>query len=716
MLLELSLSSGNILLTIFCHHSGFYPLLHTLSGNLPLDNPSDTPTRIGDKVRLSVDEKNDEVSVDLDFSSDGGKVDSERDGKTSITLGDIIRDVDEEIAGASGQKNSIGIGDISEAAAKWLPDMKDAFINEDAPKRVRKRESEDLFDATDLSSDRENLLVQMKKGTEPQWISTLESGRHLQEDGSVYELSDRGRIASFTTAPTKEHPQGLTYSNISYDSRGDLLSYRDPYGFDFQRASGVNEKGFATWTVNKNGHRMQYQGAESSSWVGKPRFDESGFHNLVASGVRANTMYSKNSDGSSSIVNALSYSKGGDITAVRSEVSLADGSKITRRSSLEGETLVPEAKLKIGKKGGSTEQELTVDYENRRASKVERPEAEQESEPKKAESSLDRLRRGLEARGDSGVSSDPIAALQNGLKKLESIDSADVSYIGNGGYRLNVHAEEAAWLPAIDLNRRFVTANETYMAKDFGFDLYPRADGLHINRMHGFSGSVTGPFGGTHATKPSSLHIGRDQGGPFVRVNGSASLRRRSISSSLMLREGNMPEGSPMIEMMDRPEQMKEVASVLSLFQSSSHMQRLSVDKVESGKFDIGLTVDKARNIKLDEPIGKGDMKVESIDLGTDISAQLSSSADGVRMEGIDGMIVNLETGLGKVQIKPLAVALKYGRDGKPIMELEVKSPKIENASIQLEVPVNGGEQRLESVSFKLKVPVSKLKEESVNR
>lgn len=177
-----------------------------------------------------------------------------------------------------------------------------------------------------------------------------------------------------------------------------------------------------------------------------------------------------------------------------------------------------------------------------------------------------------------------------------------------------------------------------------------------------------------------------------------------------------MPEGSPMIEMMDRPEQMKEVASVLSLFQSSSHMQRLSVDKVESGKFDIGLTVDKARNIKLDEPIGKGDMKVESIDLGTDISAQLSSSADGVRMEGIDGMIVNLETGLGKVQIKPLAVALKYGRDGKPIMELEVKSPKIENASIQLEVPVNGGEQRLESVSFKLKVPVSKLKEESVNR
>ena len=72
-------------------------------------------------------------------------------------------------------------------------------------------------------------------------------------------------------------------------------------------------------------------------------------------------------------------------------------------------------------------------------------------------------------------------------------------------------------------------------------------------------------------------------------------------------------------------------------------------------------------------------------------------------------MTVSISTAAGDIEIQPISVGMKRGSDGQPLMELELKNPATEIATLKVEVPV--GDQprpRLESATLTLKLPMSR--------
>ncbi|MBX9695715.1 MAG: hypothetical protein K2Z81_25245, partial [Cyanobacteria bacterium] len=113
-----------------------------------------------------------------------------------------------------------------------------------------------------------------------------------RQPGSPFVVDNEGRIKQFTT------PEGLTYSNIRYDVKGELLSLTTPWGDTLTRTTQSDSQGFANWMcTNRYGQYSNYVGAGSYAWRGKAAFDQNGFHSMVDSGQFKGHLYTRSTDG-----------------------------------------------------------------------------------------------------------------------------------------------------------------------------------------------------------------------------------------------------------------------------------------------------------------------------------------------------------------------------------------------------------------------------------
>ncbi|MBX3151204.1 hypothetical protein KF728_13725 [Candidatus Obscuribacterales bacterium] len=156
---------------------------------------------------------------------------------------------------------------------------------------------------------------------------------HKNGDGSSYDVTD-GKISAFTTAPTANNPDGLTYKNIKYDSNNQITSYETPFNQRHTRVNAANKDGFATWqSTTLDGKPSPYGGAGSTQWSGKPAVDDKGFHNLVTSGTYAGNMYSRGMDGAYTLTQP--QYRGRAMTGLESTTTLADNTEVSRRGTFD---------------------------------------------------------------------------------------------------------------------------------------------------------------------------------------------------------------------------------------------------------------------------------------------------------------------------------------------------------------------------------------------
>lgn len=281
-----------------------------------------------------------------------------------------------------------------------------------------------------------------------------EPGEHKNDDGSSYTVGKDGHISSFTTAKTKDNPNGLTYSNIKYDEQG-VKSYDSPWGQKYSRISDTNSQGYAHWkSTTQDGRPVVYQGSHTSQWVGKPSFSEDGFSNIIGSGPNNGMMFGRAMDGSHITTRQL---RGGSI---QTDTVLPDNTTVTRTSKVENGNLTPDdsrirvkdsagdvATVDLGAKGstepgnkpghGATDapksearnDSSSSETENQRAEKEKQREAEREQQRQKDEAAKAKEAKEKEAKDDKFK--EKLAVIgklmtpQN-LQKLDQIQDAHI--------------------------------------------------------------------------------------------------------------------------------------------------------------------------------------------------------------------------------------------------------------------------------------------------
>jgi hypothetical protein len=525
------------------------------------------------------------------------------------------------------------------------------------------------------------------------------AGEHKNEDGSSFVVDANGNISRFTTAATLDFPNGLTYSSIRYDKNNEIYSVDTPWGNTLARTTVTDDKGFATWTSTQNGRPVPYVGAAATSWKGECRVDEEGFHSFVLSGLHQNTLYTRSGDGSMVVTQPIKTADA--FTGLRTVVTLPDRGRVSIDAEFKKGQAASEHVMQVVDPQSRMMRtiELSALTGNFKITDKQKLTPENPEVKKMADEAREKM---LQTR-------DPVGDITRTLKNIEQLQSATVESVANNGYHIDAHFDTSSTVPAIKLNKRLITPGKTHLDPHISFTLTPSDGGFAITDLHGFRSSITGPLGGVHTTYPTSLFMGRDNHGAFLDVSGFAQLTRRiQINKSLRLRQSNLPAGNPMTEMMDNPGQLKDLSSAMRLFQGNSDVDRLKINRVARGYYDINAVSRSATHIPIDKQIGEHGVSIDSVDIDKDLFVRISQDGQGVRMEHIRGMTVNASSTLvGDLRIQPLKVGIINGADRKPLLEIEVKSPDLNDASVLIEVPATpGSKQPIKSASVKFQVPL----------
>lgn len=148
---------------------------------------------------------------------------------------------------------------------------------------------------------------------------------HLNADQSSYTVSN-GRISEFKTAPTKDRPDGIKYTDIKYDTNGLVESYSNSLGQTYSRVGRPDDRGLAVWQGIDNESGIAENYGKSNKW--NVAIDANGIHIFVGSGKYYGTMISRDLDGSQ-VLTRLKVD-GNDIVGLETATTLPDNTKVSQ--------------------------------------------------------------------------------------------------------------------------------------------------------------------------------------------------------------------------------------------------------------------------------------------------------------------------------------------------------------------------------------------------
>jgi hypothetical protein len=152
---------------------------------------------------------------------------------------------------------------------------------------------------------------------------------HVNSDKSSYTVTN-GKISDFTTAPTKDYPDGVKYSGITYDPKGQMNGYTS-FDKQHQRVGSPDANGFASWKSTDTKPAPGQRPTEAV-WRGKPAVDADGFRNLMSDG----TMNSRNMDGS--LVTTKPQYSNNRMSGLETTTRLPDNTQVTQRGTFDSRT------------------------------------------------------------------------------------------------------------------------------------------------------------------------------------------------------------------------------------------------------------------------------------------------------------------------------------------------------------------------------------------
>ncbi len=218
------------------------------------------------------------------------------------------------------------------------------------PKKLEKRPARGISKSLAISQARQGMRltlqnIELYSTIKLQMDSRRLPGLHKNGDGSAMSVDASGLIRSFTTAPTQEYPEGLSYKNICYDEYGHMVSCETPWDSTFERKGPTDPQGVACWTNNRDGLPMVYIGADTSTWLGIMTVDELGFHSYVASGRYEQVLYTRTGDGSLCLTRPRSVD--GIATGLETITTLTDKSRIAHQIKFLGQRAIFEKSVEV---------------------------------------------------------------------------------------------------------------------------------------------------------------------------------------------------------------------------------------------------------------------------------------------------------------------------------------------------------------------------------
>lgn len=551
--------------------------------------------------------------------------------------------------------------------------------------------------ATKHADQHESLYVDMLHRTFP---LKMEPGEHKNpDDGSSYIVDASGRVTEYTTG------NGMKYKNIRYDRNGEIMSYDAPSGHHFSRITGsqqVDKDGFGTWQcTDGQGRRVAYAGSNSWSWRGKCVADDTGFHTMIGSGPNKGAMYSRGGDGTA--VESKFIQREGDGGTLQCKVVLPDGTEMLRNAKLQNGELTKNPQVRVTNADKTEATTLTMDAAGTNGNVVSTEKLKSPADKAAADKAAADKAAADKAASAKGIadrviqrigdSSDPIADLSSALKNMDKLRGATISRIERGHYagkhQVEMHFDHATTAPAIRANINGFRPGPTTIDADIGFILSHANGGIHLERMQGFSGYVTGPMGRQRDSFNNGMFIGRDQNGvPFVNVDSSVQGVFRMRRSQNTFRESQFPEDSPIRHLMKNPDVLQQVAGALRMFQNTDDLSTVKLTRSAKGTFDVVAEGNEDKHIPINQKLEQFGATIESIDLAKTLSATISHDDKNVSLSNIKGFCVTVKSPLGEMKVTPKMVALQKNAQGEPVVHVEIDNPAQPGTNMPFDIPV----------------------------
>jgi len=284
-------------------------------------------------------------------------------------------------------------------------------------------------------------------------------------------------------------------------------------------------------------------------------------------------------------------------------------------------------------------------------------------------------------------SPDPIGELNKALTAMDKLQEASITRRDDGKHKIDMHFDQSTTAPPIKAKIRGFRPGATKIDEDISFTLSHSPNGVKIEDMEGFSGSVRGPLGKSRPTWTNGMHITRDEKGrPCVDIDSTMQGPFRKRESSNRFYEHNFPENSPIRTLMQRPDALSELAGALRMFQSTDDVTKASIRRSGNGSFEVMTEAKNAKHIELNQKLPDSPLTVKSIDLDKTLSGTISHDTKGARLSDLKGMTVQLKTPLGEMAVTPRKVGLETNKDGEPVVRIEVE---YKGAPLPFEVPVS---------------------------
>ncbi len=280
----------------------------------------------------------------------------------------------------------------------------------------------------------------------------------------------------------------------------------------------------------------------------------------------------------------------------------------------------------------------------------------------------------------------PVADIKEALKKLDNLQAASVTRNGRSSHiEIDLLSGKSVAPPNIQV--RGFRPVSSHIDSHISFDLTPHRGGLSVSNVDGLSSSVRGPLGRIRHSETTSMFIGKDGYGPYINTSSDLHMRRRIHSSTTTLREHNLPADSPMRSMMNHPESLEKVGSMLRLFQNTDDLNKMSI-KRSGDAFDVKSEAKNGNHVELNfKPAPETlpvpiPITVKSLDLDKTLSSSLKQGENSVSLENISGLTVNVEIGSFKTSVCPSKVSIE-----KDMLKMDLKNPE-DGQIIPISIPV----------------------------
>ncbi len=369
------------------------------------------------------------------------------------------------------------------------PDLEAARIVGNAEKGKKHADSQDEQYVKQLKGLAENggKIAPPKEGDDPAKYTVQNA------DKSSYTVTN-GKISDFQTAPTKDRPEGVKYSDIKYDAKNQIESYKNGNGQTHTRISAPDANGFASWksTDTATGKPSNY--TESSIWRGKPVIDTNGMHNLIGSGTFNGQMFSRHLDGSQ-VATKPEFNTRGQRTGLETTTTLPDNTKVTQKGHFNGATQKLEHADTVKVKEGDGPKTSQVKFEAGREKGDLIP-------PPKVEKS---------AAGDSMIGMFKDILAPESLTKMKDIKELNIQRNGPHSFHIDGDMNNVFMEPPNvsvggfgPLGRVSATPQGGFVNK-FDMNLHIGQNRVDIDQVHGIHGSASLD---RHKRNGSVKHIG----------------------------------------------------------------------------------------------------------------------------------------------------------------------------------------------------------------